>query len=75
MDSSSKLIKTPVAAEILGLSAAKLERFRCDGGGPAYVKLGRMVRYRSADLQDWVERNLTHNQSDKSQEAKASLSS
>lgn len=75
MNSSNKLIKTPAAAEILGLSPAKLERLRCDGGGPAYVKLGRMVRYRSADLEEWVEKNLTHAQSDKSPAAKASVSS
>lgn len=75
MDSSRKLIKTPVAAEILGLSTAKLERFRCEGGGPAYVKLGRMVRYRSADLEEWVDQNRTHGQSDKSQPAAASQSS
>jgi excisionase family DNA binding protein len=42
------------AAEVLRLSERTLERMRLTGLGPAYVKAGRRVLYRSADLEAWV---------------------
>jgi hypothetical protein len=30
---------------------------RHKGGGPAYVKLGRKVYYRRADIEAWIEAN------------------
>jgi hypothetical protein len=34
------------------------------GGGPVYVKLGRKVVYRRADVEAWIESNL-HTRTDK----------
>lgn len=45
---------TPAAAEYLGISAATLELLRVRGGGPSYVKLKRLVRYRRAALDEWL---------------------
>jgi excisionase family DNA binding protein len=42
------------AAEVLRLSERTLERMRLTGLGPAYVKAGRRVLYRQADLEKWV---------------------
>jgi hypothetical protein len=42
------------AARLLRLSERSLERFRLQGGGPLYVKAGRCVRYREADLEAWI---------------------
>jgi excisionase family DNA binding protein len=42
------------AAEVLRLSERTLERMRLTGLGPAYVKAGRRVLYRQADLEAWV---------------------
>jgi Helix-turn-helix domain len=42
------------AAEALRLSERTLERMRLTGLGPAYVKAGRRVLYRQADLEIWV---------------------
>lgn len=75
MDISKQLIKTTAAAAVLGLSAAKLAKFRCNGGGPKYVKLGHAVRYRNSDLEEWVESKLAHNLPEKSVPTKANLSS
>jgi hypothetical protein len=43
------------AAHLLALSARTLEGLRLRGGGPAFVRLRRAVRYRRADLSAWVE--------------------
>jgi excisionase family DNA binding protein len=42
------------AAKYLHVSGRTLERLRVSGGGPVYVKLGRLVRYRTADLEEWI---------------------
>lgn len=45
----------PQAAENLtGLAVATLAKWRCVGGGPVFVKAGRKVLYRRADLIDWL---------------------
>ena len=44
------LLSTSAAAECLGLSPSFLNKLRCTGGGPRYVKLGRRVLYPKADL-------------------------
>lgn len=41
---------TREAAEILRLSEATLEAWRCRGGGPSYLKLGKAVRYPDESL-------------------------
>jgi hypothetical protein len=34
-----------------------MEKLRCIGGGPAFLKLGRRVVYRRADVTEWAERD------------------
>ena len=46
------------AAEVLRLSERTLERMRLTGLGPAFVKAGRRVLYRQADLETWVAAQL-----------------
>ncbi len=41
-------------AEYLGLATSTLNKWRCHGGGPVFVKLGRAVRYRREDLDAFV---------------------
>lgn len=44
------------AGDYLSLSTKTLENLRLQGGGPAYSRLGhRIVRYRRADLDSWLE--------------------
>lgn len=45
---------TREAAEYLGLAWRTLERWRADGVGPAYLKLGGAVRYDRADLDRFI---------------------
>jgi len=49
-----QLLTTGEAAQRLGVKPNHLEKLRVVGGGPAFVKLGRSVRYEPAALQDWV---------------------
>ena len=52
------LLNQKLAAHILGISERTLERHRVAGTGPRWARLGRLVRYRQADLEEWVEQNL-----------------
>ena len=42
------------AATYLGLAVSTLNKWRCHGGGPVFIKLGRAVRYRQEDLDQFV---------------------
>jgi excisionase family DNA binding protein len=42
------------AAAVLGLSERTLERMRVAGNGPRFVRMGRSIRYRPADIESWV---------------------
>lgn len=52
------LLNERQVAELTGMSARSLQSWRLRGGGPAFVKLGRAVRYRRADVTAWVESTL-----------------
>ena len=54
-DNSPELLRTASAAAVAGLSASTLNKLRCTGGGPAFLKLGRAVRYKRDDLEDWLD--------------------
>lgn len=49
------MLRTPLAAEYLGVSPATLCKWRVFGGGPRYKKLGRVVVYDPADLRQWLQ--------------------
>jgi hypothetical protein len=45
------------AAVILGCTVSALRKWRLLGRGPAYVKVGRLVRYGEADLAAFLDAN------------------
>jgi len=47
-------LRTPEAADYLGLSTSNMEKMRLRGDGPLYAKLGRLVVYAINDLDAWV---------------------
>ncbi|TFC81163.1 DNA-binding protein [Cryobacterium cheniae] len=49
-----RLLRPDDAARYLSRSAAALAQLRYRGTGPKYVKTGRLVRYRLADLEAWA---------------------
>jgi len=42
------------ASEYLGLAVSTLNKWRCLGGGPVFIKMGRAVRYRVSDLEAFL---------------------
>jgi predicted DNA-binding transcriptional regulator AlpA len=43
------------AASVLGCSVALMRKWRLFGAGPLYCKIGRLVRYRQADIDSFLE--------------------
>lgn len=59
-DQNDTLIPSHQAPRYLGIARQTLARWRCEGGGPRFVKLGRLVFYRAGDLRAWIiERTCT----------------
>ncbi len=56
---SPLLLTSPQAAERLGLKPQTLRKWRCQGAGPRFVRLGTGPRaracYRLADLEAWLD--------------------
>lgn len=58
---SDVLINTAMTAILLGIPAATLSKWRSTGEVDLpFVKIGRGVKYNTADLRQWIEAN-THN--------------
>src|SRR5262249_14404407 len=55
MDASTKYTNTRGAAAYLTCSKSYLEKVRLTGGGPRFIKIGKAVRYRFADLDAFAE--------------------
>uniref|UniRef100_UPI00346043C2 helix-turn-helix domain-containing protein n=1 Tax=Phenylobacterium montanum TaxID=2823693 RepID=UPI00346043C2 len=54
-------VDTTAAARYLALSPHSLECYRSVGGGPAFYKFGKHVRYAVSDLDAWIadKRHIT----------------
>ena len=57
MSKRNDLMTTEEAALYVRLSPRTLERYRVTGEGPTFLKNGRRVFYRQADLDQWLENN------------------
>jgi hypothetical protein len=54
-------LDTKEAAAFLSVSVGFLSKLRLVGGGPRFVRCGRKITYRLADLRAWQEANsLSH---------------
>lgn len=50
----SKLLTADQLAERIERPVRTLERWRLTGQGPAFVRLGRRIAYREADVEAWL---------------------
>jgi excisionase family DNA binding protein len=57
-DPDALLSETEVS-DLFGISMRTLQAWRMKSGGPPFVRLGRVIRYRRQDLVKWLEAN-TH---------------
>ncbi|MEO0696853.1 MAG: helix-turn-helix domain-containing protein [Pseudomonadota bacterium] len=55
---STDRLSNAQAAEYLGLKAATLNKWRVYGEGPPFIKVGRLIQYRKADLDDYLSSRL-----------------
>lgn len=72
--SERRLLMTPEAARLVGLSPRTLETFRCRGCGPVFRKIGGRVVYALEDLQSWVDRAACRSTSEENYETARTLS-
>ncbi len=63
-DNPALLLKEGEVASILCVSVRTLQALRLKGGGPPFVKIGRLVRYISGQLRAWVEDRIMRSTSD-----------
>ena len=52
-----KLLNEHEVAEILNVSAPTLRKWRWEGKGPQFVKVGHRVAYKSIDIESYIDRN------------------
>ncbi|RDV04519.1 helix-turn-helix transcriptional regulator [Undibacter mobilis] len=50
----AKLLDQNQVSERWGVSVRTLERYRLTGTGPRFIRIGRLVRYRESDLEEYV---------------------
>lgn len=58
MNNLDRLLSVQQLADYLGVPVATLYQWRWRREGPPGFRVGRHVRYRSSDIEDWVERRL-----------------
>ena len=51
----SPVVSDDRAAEVIGFAVQTLRNWRHQGRGPAYLKIGRSVRYQLEDLKRFME--------------------
>lgn len=63
---SGRKLAVAEAAAFIGVSKSWLDKKRVDGGGPAYLKIGRRVLYDLNDLEDFTASKRLRSTSDRS---------
>lgn len=61
--SPDRLIGRDEVDEIFGIPKRFLEIVACKGGGPPFVKIGRLTKYRVRDVLSWIESHRFENTS------------
>ncbi|MCA1396959.1 helix-turn-helix domain-containing protein [Bradyrhizobium sp. BRP56] len=61
---TTRYVRTPEAARLLGISPRTLEKYRCHGNGPTFRKLGGRVVYAIGDLEAWADQAACRSTSD-----------
>jgi len=59
-----QLMTVEQAAQYLGLAVSTLNKWRCHGGGPVFLKMGRAVRYKLENLDNYITRSERQSTSD-----------
>lgn len=54
------LLTPDEVSDYLGVPLGTLANWRYQGRGPAFVRLGRHVRYRATDVAEWISSLVVH---------------
>lgn len=54
----ARLIRTEEVAERLNVHPSTVRRWRLDGVGPRFLRIGKLYRYPSADLEAWIAESI-----------------
>lgn len=52
------LIDEGAAAQMLCCQVKTLQAWRCQGKGPAFIKIGRLVRYNALTVEAWIKERM-----------------
>lgn len=55
------LLREADLAALLKVQPVTCEKWRANNRGPAFIRIGRLVRYRLSDVQAWIARNRVDN--------------
>ena len=58
METLDRLLTVEELADYLGVPVATLYQWRYRRQGPPGFRVGRYIRYRPTDVQQWIERKL-----------------
>ena len=50
-----ELLNEQAVAKQLNCEVKTLQAWRCRGGGPPFIRVGRLVRYRPQSVEAWIE--------------------
>lgn len=64
LDENEPLLDENAAAQILDAAPATLRKWRCVGGGPEFIKVGRLVRYQPSALRKYKRARTRRSTSD-----------
>lgn len=67
------LLTEEETASLLNLSKRTLQAWRGRGCGPRFIKVGRSIRYRSENVQEFVNENVHQSTSEDSYRVKANV--
>jgi predicted DNA-binding transcriptional regulator AlpA len=56
-----ELIDESGLARLVALKPSYLRKLRISGGGPKFIKIGRSVRYRVTDVENWLASRTRRN--------------
>jgi excisionase family DNA binding protein len=54
----AQLLTTRQVAELLQISEGCVRNWRSEQYGPPFVRVGRMIRYKTADVEEWLAREI-----------------
>jgi len=67
MANDEVLIDQVRLSKMLGISTKTAEAWRSRRGGPPYIKVGSLVRYRVSDVMRWIERRTVESDAEESE--------